>query len=136
MNLPEGVTARPLTDADLDATVAMVHECELRDTGELMLERADLLADAGADGFDPTADWVGVFDGDRIVGWAMVVQRRRAWVDVHPDLRGSGVGTWLRTWTEDRARAVGSDSVGQTIDDRRSDVTAMLTTAGDRKSVV
>jgi GNAT superfamily N-acetyltransferase len=130
MNLPEGVTARPLTDTDLDATVAMVNACELRDTGELMLERADLLADAGADGFDPTADWVGVFDGDRIVGWAMVVERRRAFVDVHPDVRGSGVGTWLRTWTEDRARTIGSDSVGQTIDDRRSDVTTMLTTAG------
>jgi mycothiol synthase len=130
MNLPEGVTARPLTDADLDATVAMVSACEQHDTGELMLERADLLADAGADGFDPTADWVGVFDGDRIVGWAMVVQRRRASVDVHPEFRGSGVGTWLRTWTEDRARALGSDSVGQTIDDRRSNVTTMLTTAG------
>ena len=130
MNLPEGVTARPLTDTDLDATVAMVNACELRDTGELMLERADLLADAGADGFDPTADWVGVFDGDRIVGWAMVVERRRAFVDVHPDVRGSGVGTWLRTWTEDRARTIGSDSVGQTIDDRRSDVTTKLTTAG------
>ena len=130
MNLPEGVTARPLTETDLHATVAMVNACELRDTGELMLERADLLTDAGADGFDPTADWVGVFDGDRIVGWAMVVERRRAFVDVHPDVRGSGVGTWLRTWTEDRARTIGSDSVGQTIDDRRSDVTTMLTTAG------
>ena len=130
MNLPGGVTARPLTDTDLDATVAMVNACELRDTGQLMLERADLLADAGADGFDPRADRVGVFDGDRIVGWAMVVERRRAFVDVHPDVRGSGVGTWLRTWTEDRARTIGSDSVGQTIDDRRSDVTTMLTTAG------
>jgi mycothiol synthase len=130
VNLPEGVTARPLTETDLHATVAMVNACELRDTGELMLERADLLTDAGADGFDPTADWVGVFDGDRIVGWAMVVERRRAFVDVHPDVRGSGVGTWLRTWTEDRARTIGSDSVGQTIEDRRSDVTTMLTTAG------
>ena len=130
MNLPEGVTARPLTEADLDATVAMVNVCELHDTGELMLERADLLADAGADGFDPAADWVGAFDGDRIVGWAMLIERRRAFVDVDPDSRASGVGTWLRTWTEDRARAVGSNSVGQTIDDRRSDVTSMLTSAG------
>jgi GNAT superfamily N-acetyltransferase len=130
MNLPEGLIARPLTDADLDATVAMVNTCELLDSGEVMLERADLLADAGAEGFDPERSWVGVFDHDRIVGWAMVVQRRRAWVDVHPDFRGRGVGTWLRRWTEDRARAVGSDGVGQTIDDRRSDVTTMLIMAG------
>ena len=128
--LPDGLRARPLTTEDLDDTVAMVNACERHDSGEVMLERADLLADAGADGFDPTADWVGVFDGDRIVGWAMVVERRRAFVDIHPDVRGSGVGTWLRTWTEDRARTIGSDSVGQTIDDRRSDVTTMLTTAG------
>ena len=58
MNLPEGVTARPLTDADLDATVAMVNACELHDTGELMLERADTVADAGAASFDPERDWV------------------------------------------------------------------------------
>jgi GNAT superfamily N-acetyltransferase len=129
MSLPEGLIARPLTDADLDATVAMANSCELRDTGELMLERADLLADAGGDGFDPRADWVGVFEDDRIVGWAMIVQRRRASVDVHPDFRGRGVGTWLRRWTEDRARAVGSDGVGQTIDDRRSEVITLLTIA-------
>ena len=67
-SLPDGLVARPLRETDLDAVVSMVNACELHDTGEVMLERADLVADAGAEGFDPETDWVGVFDGDRIVG--------------------------------------------------------------------
>lgn len=130
MNLPEGATARPLTDADLDATVAMVNACELHDTGELMMERADILADAGAVGFDPERDWVGVVDGDRIVAWGLLDERRRVTADVHPDARGRGIGSWLRRWGEDRARSLGAVEVFQTIDDRRTDVATMLATVG------
>jgi mycothiol synthase len=129
-SLPHGLVARPLRETDLDAVVAMVNTCELHDTGELMLERADLVADAGAEGFDPSADWIGVFDGDRIVGSGILERRHRLFTDVHPDARGRGVGAWLRTWSEDRARAAGSAEVVQVIDDRREDVASMLTAAG------
>ena len=54
--LSAGLVARSLREADLDATVSMVNACELHDTGEVMLERADLVADAGAEGFDPRRD--------------------------------------------------------------------------------
>jgi mycothiol synthase len=128
--LPPGNVARPLRDADLDATVSMVNACELHDTGEVMLERADLVADAGAEGFDRERDWIGVFDGHGIVAWGMLVQRRRASVDVLPEARGLGLGTWLRMWSEDRARTAGTESVAQTIDDRRQDLARMLTGAG------
>jgi len=67
MNLPRGLRARPLTLEDVDDTVAMVNTCELIDTGELMWERADLLSNISVDGFDVEKDWLGVFDGDRIV---------------------------------------------------------------------
>jgi GNAT superfamily N-acetyltransferase len=128
--LPDGLTARPLTVDDVDPTIAMVNACELADSGERMWERADLLADSSTDGFDRARDWVGVFDGDAIVGWGMVVHRRSAWVDVHPDARGRGVGTWLRRWSVERARQLGADRIGQTIDDRRTDVVAMFAAAG------
>jgi GNAT superfamily N-acetyltransferase len=95
-----------------------------------MLERADLLTDAGGDGFDALADWVGVFDNRAVVGWALVDERRRATADVHPDARGNGIGTWLRRWTEDRAKALGVPLVTQIVDDARSEVRAMLTAAG------
>jgi mycothiol synthase len=129
-SLPRGLVARPLQETDLDAVVSMVNVCELHDTGEVMLERADLVADAGAEGFDPSADWIGVFDGDHIVGWGILAQRHRVAADVHPDARGRGVGDWLRAWSEERARAAGSAGVDQTIDDRREDVASMLTAAG------
>lgn len=129
-SLPHGLVARPLRETDLDAVVSMVNTCEIHDSGEPMVDRADVVADSQREGFDPGGDWVGVFDRDRIVAWAMIVQRRRAWADVHPDLRGRGIGTWLRRWTEDRARALGSETVGQTIDDARPEVGAMLRHAG------
>ena len=126
MNLPAGLTARPLTLDDVDDTIAMVNTCELVDSGELMWERADLLADASVEGFDPDADWVGVFEGDRIVAWAFLQGPRHVWIDVAPDARGRGVGTALRRWAVDRARARGNDRLGQTIDDRRIAITASI----------
>ncbi|MGH2680761.1 MAG: GNAT family N-acetyltransferase [Actinomycetota bacterium] len=71
MTLPKGLIARALTEADLDATVAMV-TCERHDAGEVMLERADLLADAGLVGADG--------DG-RIVGGAFLIDADEIWVD-------------------------------------------------------
>ncbi|MDP9185205.1 MAG: GNAT family N-acetyltransferase, partial [Actinomycetota bacterium] len=99
MNLPDGLTERPLTAADVDAVVAMINACERHDTGELMWEREDLIADSSSDGFDPECDWRGVFDGERCVAWAMVLYGRRAYVDVHPGVRGRGIGSELQRWT-------------------------------------
>jgi GNAT superfamily N-acetyltransferase len=130
VRLPRGLSARPLTDGDLDDVVAMVNSCEQHDTGEVMLERADLLADAGADGFDLDRDWVGIFDEGPPVAWGMLNHRQRASVDVHPDARGRGVGSWLRRWSETRVRSLGFPLVTQTVDDRRSDAVEMLTPAG------
>jgi GNAT superfamily N-acetyltransferase len=131
MNLPDPFTARPLAVADVDATVAMINACELHDSGETMWERADLLADTAHD-FDLERDWLGVYDVDRIVAWAMVSERRRAWVDVHPDVRGRGIGTALQAWTVQRARELGAARVSQVIDDRRTEVASMLERDGYR----
>jgi GNAT superfamily N-acetyltransferase len=128
--LRQDLSARALTIEDVDATIAMINACELHDSGEPMWERADLLSDIRTDGFDLGQDWVGVFDDARIVAWGLYVHPRRAWVDVHPDLRGRGVGTWLRRWTEERARERGADRVSQVIEDQRPEVGAMFVTSG------
>jgi mycothiol synthase len=130
MIVPEGLTTRPLTLDDVDDTIAMVNTCELVDTGELMWERADLLSDISVDGFDPEKDWIGVFDGDRIVAWAFLQGPRRLWLDVAPDVRGRGIGTSLRRWAIARARERGNDRLGQTIEDTRTDVATALRLAG------
>jgi mycothiol synthase len=128
--LSAGLSARPLTIDDVDATIAMINVCELHDSGEPMWERSDLLTDIATDGFDLARDWIGVFDGERVVAWGFYVYPRRSWVDVHPDVRGRGVGMWLRRWTEERARSRGADRVSQTIDDARRDVGAMFEAHG------
>ena len=130
MIAPEGLIARPLTLDDVDATIAMVNTCELIDSGELMWERADLLSDISVEGFDPERDWLGVFDGDRIVAWAFLQGPRRLWIDVAPDARGRGIGTSLRRWAVARARERGNDRLGQTIEDTRTDVATTLRLAG------
>jgi mycothiol synthase len=130
MNLPDGLTARTLTHDDIDDVIAMINDCERHDTGELMWEREDLVGDASTDGFDPARDWMGVFDGDRCVAWAMALATRRTFIDVHPDVRGRGVGTELRNWTVERERELGSDRAVQTIEDTRLDVADMLRAAG------
>src|SRR5262249_6658192 len=110
--------------------VSMINACELADTGEVMWDRADLAADSSIEGFDRADDWIGVLDEDAFVAWGMIVHRRSAWIDVHPAVRGRGVGTARPPWSLQRAREKGSDRIGQTIDDRRSDVAAMFHAAG------
>ena len=130
MNLPDGLITRPLTVDDVDDTIAMINTCERFDTGELMWERADLLADIAIEGFDRDADWLGVFDGDRIVAWAFLEPPRSAYIDVAPTHRGRGIGAELLAWAIDRAKARGNIRFGQTIDDTRTAVAAYLRATG------
>jgi GNAT superfamily N-acetyltransferase len=130
VTLPEGFDERSLTLDDVEDVIAMINDCERLDIGELMWEREDLVSDAASDGFDPTRDWIGVFRGDRVVAWAMALATRRTFVDVHPDVRGRGIGTHLRSWTVERARQLGCDRAVQTVHDGRTDVIEMLRAAG------
>ena len=128
--LPRGLPARALTVDDIDDVVVLVNACEMHDVGFPMWEREDLTSDFRLPGVDPQADSVGVFDGASLIGWAFFPAERSAWVDVHPDARGRGIGSWLRTWTETRGRERGAARVGQTINDRVADAIRLLTDAG------
>jgi mycothiol synthase len=128
--LPSGVAARPLTRDDIEAVVAMVNACERHDSGEVMLDGADLRSELDIEGFDADRGWVGVFDDSTVVAWAFLEAGRRVLVDVHPAARGRGIGTWLRAWTEERSREVGRDRVAQTIDDSLRDAIVLLVRAG------
>ena len=112
--------ARPLADDDIPAVVAMVNACELVDSGEVMLEAADIVADLTH--ADRDRDAVVIVQNGRIVAWGLLWDARKRWADVHPEARGQGIGTWLLRWSAWRAKQLGADRVGQSIDDRRTDV--------------
>ena len=128
--LPHGLTARALTVDDIDDVVALANACEMHDVGFAMWERDDLTSDFRLPSVDVERDTIGVRDDGRLVGWGFLPNERGAWVDVHPDARGIGLGAWLRMWTEGRARDRGAERVGQTINDRATDAARLLTDAG------
>ena len=74
MTLPAGLTTRPLTLGDAAAVAAIMAAEELRDTGEVSIEEADLLADWRRPSFDLATRTLGVLDGDRLVAYAELVR--------------------------------------------------------------
>jgi len=117
-DLPPGLTARPLTPADLDAVYAVYAGAEVEDAGHLAIEPEDIAGDWARPSFDLATDSIGVFDGERLVGAAEVTTGgRRAEGAVLPGERGRGIGSWLAAWTEERATSLGSSRVGQVAPD-------------------
>lgn len=127
---PAGLRTRSITIDDIDTVVALANTCELHDVGFTMWEREDLASDFRIDGVDPAEDTVSIWDAERLVGWGFLPNERSAWVDVHPDVRGKGIGTWARGWTEARAKERGAARIGQTINDRAVDRVELFAAAG------
>jgi mycothiol synthase len=116
--LPDGLTIRPLMAADLDAVFAVYAAAEVEDAGQLAIEPEDLAGDWARPSFDLSTDSIGVLEGGRFVGAAEVTRGgARAEGAVLPEARGRGIGSWLVAWTEQRASAAGSSTVGQTVPD-------------------
>lgn len=113
--LPPRLTARPLTNADLDDVYAVYAAAEVEDSGHLAIEPEDIAGDWARPSFDLSSDSIGVLDGDRVVAAGEVTRGgARAEGAVLPEARGRGIGSWLVGWTEARATAMGSTRVGQT----------------------
>ncbi|MDN4173203.1 GNAT family N-acetyltransferase [Nocardioides sp. SOB77] len=115
MQLPAGLTARPLTLEDAEAVHAVVAAEEVVDLGEAELTLEDVVADWQRPSYDVAASTVGVFDGDRLVAYADLSAPDVAYTAVHPDERGRGIGTALAGWVQERARAAGSTRVGTQV---------------------
>ncbi|WP_448072558.1 GNAT family N-acetyltransferase [Georgenia yuyongxinii] len=115
MTLPSGLAARPLTLADAPAVTAIMAAEELRDTGEVAIEEADVVADWRRPSFHIASRTVGVLDGDRLVGYAELSGRDRAHAAVDPAHHGRGIGTFLAGWLQDLARRIGAAEVGMPV---------------------
>jgi GNAT superfamily N-acetyltransferase len=113
--LPDGLTWRPATPADVRAITDLISACEVADDGVAEIDLDDVrytFERAGAE----HGDTVVVFAGEELVAWGDV-HKERAEADVHPAWRGRGIGSAILDWTEARARETGQPSVRQTITD-------------------
>lgn len=128
--LPEGFAARPTTFDDVEAVTRLIAACELAIHGEIDSDRSEVEAFWRQPSFDLAADSLLVFEADRLVAEAEIFHGLRAEVSVHPGARGRGVGTMLLAWTEERARAVGSKLLGQTVPDENREAVKLLTGNG------
>ena len=113
--LPAGLTSRPLTTADATAVYTVMALEESHDLGEVVIEEADIVADWQHPGFDVGSSTVGVFDEDRLVGYAEVSVGERGDAAVHPAYRGRGIGTALAGWMQQRAADLGRATIGMPV---------------------
>jgi mycothiol synthase len=136
MDLPAGLTRRPLTQrpltlADAAAVAEVMAAFELLALGVVEIEEADIVSDWGRPSFDIEASTVGVFDGDRLIGYAEVGGNGRGDASVHPDFTGRGIGTALAGWMQATARAQGQTEIGMPVP-RGSTGEALLRALGYR----
>lgn len=115
MRTPEGLTSRPLVLSDARAVYEVMAAQEQEDLGSVEIEEADIVGDWGRPSFDVSAQTVGVFDGDTLVGYAEVTHGDRGDAAVHPAYRGRGIGTELAGWMQDKARERGASVIGMPV---------------------
>ena len=134
--LPAGFHARGATEADAPIVVDLANVASLHDVGDVALDLDDVLTDWASPTLDLAVDAVMVLDGERPVAFAQI-DEERADVDVHPDVRGRGIGMALVRWTEQRARerAVGESTVriGQTVLDGLPGIDSLFAARGYEK---
>jgi mycothiol synthase len=115
MRVPEGLTSRPLVEGDARAVYEVMAAQEQADLGSVEIEEADIIGDWGRPSFDVSAQTVGVFDGEELVGYAEVTHGDRGDAAVHPAYRGRGIGTELALWMQEKARERGADVIGMPV---------------------
>ena len=115
MDLPDGLTERPLRLDDSAAVTEVMAAQELLDAGVVMIDEADIVGDWQKPSFDLASSSVGVFDGERLVAYAEVSGADRGDAAVHPGYRGRGIGTALALWIQMTARAKGSTVIGMPV---------------------
>ncbi len=113
VSLPEGLVARPMRREDVEKAVEMFNACTQRLIGVSMENVEEDLAMWSQLGFDMETDTLVVFaPGGQLVGYAELWDvaephvRPFGWARTHPDCFGRGIGTYLESWIDERARKV------------------------------
>ncbi len=110
MNPPAGYTRRPSTPDDIDAIAAVVQAVDRHDEGIVEPVRGHIEDDWANPLFDAEQDTLVVAaESSGLAAYANAwgiepSASVEAWINVHPDHRGRGLGTWLVDWAEARTR--------------------------------
>jgi mycothiol synthase len=115
VELPEGLSTRPLTRDDARAVYEVMAAQEAVDLDQVMIEEADIVSDWSRGSFDIAGSTVGVFDGDRLVAYGEVGPSGRCDAAVDPAYRGRGIGTAVAHWMQDNARSRGVAEIGMPV---------------------
>jgi mycothiol synthase len=115
LELPAGLTSRPLSMDDAYAVYEVVALQEQHDLGKVEVEPADVVADWQKPSFDVEASTLGVFDGDALVASAEVSRSGRGEAAVHPSYRRRGIGTTLASWMRARTAELGGTVIGSPV---------------------
>lgn len=106
MSLPTGYTGRAPTHDDANDIAAVIHACNLADTGESEYRVEDLLEEWGD--IDFTQDAYVVITGDTVVAYTSLLHRGNGRFDadgyVHPEHTGRRIGAYLLRLAEGWAR--------------------------------
>ena len=115
MELPAGLTTRPLRPDDARAVFDLMVDSQTLDAGEPSVDLEDVVGDWQRPSFDLATHAVGAADAGRLVGYAQVANGRYADAVVASTHRGRGIGTWLAGWTQAEAKRQGGSMVGMPV---------------------
>jgi mycothiol synthase len=115
LELPAGLTSRALTMGDARAVYDVAAAQEQHDIGKVEIEPADIVGDWSRPSWDVATHTIGVFDGDRMVGYGEISGHDRGDAAVHPNYRRRGIGTAIAGWLQQTARALGGTGYGSPV---------------------
>lgn len=110
-NIEDEFVVRPVTMADIAAATELINTCALAMTGQPDVTESDMANEWGAPGLNLADSLRAVFtDEGQMVAYMEVRDLADlpvnvwVWGRVHPDFEGRGIGSYLMTWAEQRAR--------------------------------
>ena len=107
---PAGYSVRPSTRPDIEAIAHLIQAIDRHDEGIVEPVRGHIEDDWANPLFDAEQDTLVVAAGSGQLAayasaWGIEPSSAvEAWINVHPDHRGRGLGTWLVRWAEARTR--------------------------------
>jgi len=120
--LAEHFIVRPATIDDAKALVALANVCSMSEMGIKVIELDEYVNELNASGINLDEDMRLIFTAAGQLAGAIEVWTVRnppvhpwVWARVHPDFQGQGLGSYLMTWGENRAR----DAIARCPDDAR-----------------